>query len=423
MGKIGIVSAKYIIHAKITLYGVVSRPDIVGAIFGQTEGLLGSDLELRELQRNGKIGRIEIKSETKGSKTKGEITIPSNLDKTETALVAAILETIEKIGPCNAKVGSQKIEDVRTSKRDVIMERAKVLLKDLTYNVLPDSLEITEELANSVRMTEIVDFGKDKLAAGIGVKDSDELIVVEGRADVLNLLKNGIKNCIALNGTSVPQTIKDLTKQKTVTAFVDGDRGGDLIIKELISTCEIDFVSKAPDGKEVEELTKKEINKALRSKIPSNQNGKDGKGKKLLQKKKTSRAIREKQKTKISKAKISKAKVYPPRNNSKPQMKSVIRLPKKEAETYKKMLDELVGTKGAYLLDKGLNVLGKVPYTELLTTIRSLTDIHSIILDGEIEIGLVKASERGRIKYLVGTSSKVNARYSKTNIITKENFE
>ena len=104
-------------------------------------------------------------------------------------------------------------------------------------------------------------------------------------------------------------------------------------------------------------------------------------------------------------------------------MKSVIRLPKKEAETYKKMLDELVGTKGAYLLDKGLNVLGKVPYTELLTTIRSLTDIHSIILDGEIEIGLVKASERGRIKYLVGTSSKVNARYSKTNIITKENFE
>jgi len=415
MGKIGLVSAKYIIHAKITVEGVVERPDIVGAIFGQTEGLLGSDLELRELQRNGKIGRIEINSETKGSKTSGEIIIPSNLDKTETALIAAILETIEKIGPCNAKVISQNIEDVRTSKRDHIMERAKELLKDLTYNVLPDSLELTEEVANSVRLSEIVDYGSEKLASGPGVKDSEEIIIVEGRADVLNLLKNGIKNCIAINGTSVPTIIKELTKTKIVTIFVDGDRGGDLIIKELVSTSEIDFISKAPDGKEVEELTKKEINIALRNKLPTDkfkvENGRKSKSYIESSPKKVG--------TKVTKSSLRK----PINSGSRPApSRSSIRIPKKEAETYKKMLDELVGTRGAYILDKELNILGKVPTPELLTTVKSLSDVHAVIMDGEADIDLVRTAERSRVKYLVAMGSKVNARYSKLNIITKDNL-
>ena len=57
MGKISPVSAKYIVHSSINIDGVVDRPDVIGAIFGQTEGLLGADLELRELQRSGRIGR------------------------------------------------------------------------------------------------------------------------------------------------------------------------------------------------------------------------------------------------------------------------------------------------------------------------------------------------------------------------------
>ena len=55
MGKISQVSSKYIIHANIDIEGVVDRPDVIGAIFGQTEGLLGADLELRELQKSGRI--------------------------------------------------------------------------------------------------------------------------------------------------------------------------------------------------------------------------------------------------------------------------------------------------------------------------------------------------------------------------------
>jgi len=267
MAKISPVAAKYIVHATIKIEGIVDRPDVIGAIFGQTEGLLGSELELRELQRSGRIGRIEVNVSTSSGKTQGEIIIPSSLDKTETAIVAAALEIIQRIGPCNAKVEIQKLEDVRVSKRQFVIERAKVLLRELTENTLPDSQELADEVAQSVRMMEAVTYGREQLDAGPAIDESDEIIVVEGRADVLNLLKHGFKNAICMNGTSVPQTVKDLTRKKTTTVFVDGDRGGDLIIRELLSTAEVDFVCKAPSGMEVEEITKKEIHKALRGKV------------------------------------------------------------------------------------------------------------------------------------------------------------
>src|SRR3989339_780016 len=267
MGKISPVSAKYIIHSFISVEGVVDRPDIIGAVFGQTEGLLGNELELRELQRSGRIGRIEVNIETKAGKTSGSIIIPSSLDKAETAIVGASLETIQRIGPCNAKVRVQRIEDIRISKRSYVLERAKELLRTLTDSVLPDSQEMTDEVAQSVRMMEIKEYGKDRLAAGPAIDESDEVIVVEGRADVLNLLKHGFKNVIAMNGTNVPQTIIDLSRKKEITVFVDGDKGGELIIREISEVADIDFVCKAPDGKEVEEITKKEIHKALRGKV------------------------------------------------------------------------------------------------------------------------------------------------------------
>src|SRR3989338_7690119 len=271
MAKISPVAAKYIVHSTIFIDGVVDKPDVIGAIFGQTEGLLGNDLELRELQRSGKIGRIEVNVNISAGKTKGEIIIPSSLDKTETAIIAAAMEIIQRIGPCNAKIEVQKIEDIWISKRQFVIERAKVLLKQLTQETLPDSQELSDEVAQSVRMMEVAEYGTERLPAGPDVDSSDELIVVEGRADVLTLLKHGFKNTISMNGTSCPQTIKDLSKVKSVTVFVDGDRGGDLIVRELLGVADIDFVTKAPDGKEVEELAKKEIHQALRGRITAEQ--------------------------------------------------------------------------------------------------------------------------------------------------------
>ncbi len=404
MGKISPVSAKYIVHSSIEIEGVVDRPDVIGAIFGQTEGLLGSELELRELQRNGRIGRIEVRLDTRSGKSSGTIIIPSSLDKAETAIIAASLETIQRIGPCNATVKSQSIEDVRISKRNYVIDRAKALLKDLTEKVLPDSQEIADEVSYSVRMMEITEYGRERLPAGPAIDESDEIVLVEGRADVLNLLKHGFKNAIAMNGTSIPDTIKELSKKKVITLFVDGDRGGDLIIKEASNSLEVDYVIKAPDGKEVEELTKKELHKSIRGKIAVEQAklefaGKNGKtnGNEKYQRDREQKERKERYHKKTISRKYS------------PQ--------------FKQMLDDLIGTRGAYVLDEKTNVLGKVPTSELSTTIRNLrTGVHAIILDGTIDYDLVKTAENSNVKFIVGMESKVPNGRSKINIVTKRDF-
>lgn len=397
MGKISPVSSKYIVHASIEIDGIVDRPDVIGAVFGQTEGLLGSELELRELQRSGRIGRIEVSIDTKGGKTSGNIIIPSSLDKAETSIIAAALEIIQRIGPCNAKVKVANIEDVRISKRKQVVERAKELLKKMMTDVIPDSQEIADEVAYSVRVMEIQEYGRERLPAGPGVADSDEILVVEGRADVINLLKYGIKNAIAINGTSVPSSIAELSKQKVVTAFVDGDRGGKLIIRELTTIAEIDFICFAPDGKEVEEITKKEIHKALRSKVSTEQA--------LLE---ISKEVAETDNKKRNQRFTPRTpRQHQQSNQSQPRLKKV-EVDPKEKKALKEMLEDMVGTKGAAILDKKLNILGKVPLSELATTVKSLSGrIHAIVLDGVIDSALLNIAERTNIRCIVGMDSKV----------------
>lgn len=404
------------IHAKIKIEGVVDKPDVIGAIFGQTEGLLGNELELRELQRSGRIGRIEVELDTKGGKTTGEILIPSSLDKAETSIVAAALEIIQRIGPCNAKTTIDKMEDIRVSKRQQVVDRAKQLLKDLMEGVLPDSQEIAEEVAHSVRVMEIQEYGKERLPAGPGIRDNEEVMVVEGRADVLTLLKHGFKNAISMNGTSVPETIKRLSKEKIITVFVDGDRGGDLIIKELLGVAEIDFVTKAPDGKEVEELTKKEIHKALRGKIAAEQ-AKLEFG--------TSKTHGDKVKKSKSNSKKSSSSSKNNRDNSKSNSSSSRSTKKKlsdeEKEKFSEMLDDLIGTRGAYVLDENLDILGKVPVSELQSTIKSLrSGIYAVVLDGVIDKDFLSTSERADIKFLVARESK--AKSNKLTIVTSDDL-
>ncbi len=409
MGKISPVSSKYIVNATIEIEGVVDRPDVIGAIFGQTEGLLGEDLELRELQRSGRIGRIEVTCETRGGKTQGKITIPSSLDKAETAIVGAALEIIQRIGPCNAKIKVEDIEDVRVSKRSFVIERAKELLRQMMDNVLPDSQELADEVAYSVRVMEISDYGKDRLPAGPQIDESDEIIVVEGRADVLNLLKHGFKNAISLNGTSVPQTIIELSKKKVITAFVDGDRGGDLIIKELTGVADIDYISKAPAGKEVEEITKKELHKALRNRIATEQV-------KLELGKEPEKRVPER-----------RQEYRPPIRPVRPQQpigyQKKVQLSANEKNTFKGMLEELIGTRGAYILNEKLNMLGKVPITELATTIKSLSSgVYAIVFDGVIDRNLILTAEKINIKYVVAMDSKVKAQETKIGIFTMDDL-
>jgi DNA primase len=260
-------TTKYIIKAKFDVEGVVEKPDVIGAIFGQTEGLFGPDLDLRELQKSGRLGRIGIKLESKNDRTSGEITIPSSLDKTSTAIIAAAVESVDRIGPCNAKILLEPVHDERDQKREMIKSKAKQILQGWMVEATPSTDEVIQEISDSVRPAEISKFGSEELPAGPEVAITGSIIVVEGRADVINLLKCGIKNAIGINGTKIPKTIIELCKNKEITAFLDGDRGGDLILKELMQVAELDYVARAPPRKEVEDLTPKEIMRCLREKV------------------------------------------------------------------------------------------------------------------------------------------------------------
>jgi DNA primase len=443
MGKISPVSAKYIVHATINIDGVVDKSDVIGAIFGQTEGLLGSDLELRELQRSGKIGRIEVNIDTRSGKTNGDIIVPSSLDKAETSIVAAALEIIQRIGPCNAKIRVAQIEDIRISKREFVIERAKELLRNLMDKVMPDSQELADEVAYSVRVMEIQEYGRERLPAGPAIDESDEIIVVEGRADVLNLLKHGFKNAIAINGTNVPITITELCKKKTVTIFMDGDRGGDLIIKELFSVADVDYVTKAPDGKEVEEITKKEIHKSLRSRIAAEQvrmelgmqKVENGNGsQKPVQQQYTAQqtpalqtpppvqrpASLDQNSRKVLPKKPVPSAAAPTQASSQTAGKRVLK--DEELDLFGDMLEDLIGTRGAYILDDSLNILGKLPVTELQSTLNSMNSgIFAVIFDGVLDKDLLTAAERANVSYLVAMDSKIKAT-GKTAILTSDDL-
>ena len=365
MAKISPVSIKYMIYANFRVEGALEKPDIIGAIFGQTEGLLGADLEMRELQKEGKIGRIEVEIERKDKITTGKIKIPTALDQSETTLIAAAIETIEKIGPCDSQVEVERIEDVRGSKREYIIERAKKLMVEIGGKT--DSREISRTIKESARTSGVKEYGNEKLP--YGDLSEQEIIVVEGRADVLNLLRAGVKNVIAMNGTKLPDSIKKLSEEKEITLFVDGDRGGRLIIQNVIDNARVKYITIAPDGKEVEELTGKEILMCLRKKIPAEE---------FL------------------------ARSYPRRSFEEEKRKEEPNLNNEVKERLKEISEKNKGTGKAVLLDDSLEEMKSVSIRALPVTLKKMRKKPSfIIIDGTATVSAIKAAEESEIKALV----------------------
>ena len=434
-------TTKYVIYADITAEGIVERPDVVGAIFGQTEGLLGSDLDLRDLQKTGRLGRIDVQITSSGGKSSGTISIPSSFDKDETAILAAALETIDRVGPCIARIASNRIEDVRASKRRYVIERAKRILVEMFDENILETEEITEEIKQSVRVEEIIHLGKDNLPAGPNVLDSDAILVVEGRADVLNLLKYGIKNAVAVGGTNVPPTIADLCAKKVVTAFTDGDRGGELIVKELLQVADIDYVARAPDGKSVEDMTQKEIVRALRQKIPVEQVLDQYKIKNQPRKR---REITTKRKSLIRERPLcvrnaaERAEAIPPRRivprevvpKSAPVVEEIVVAapqepapkPEPEREWFRQHMDELDGTLCARLMDKNHNVLREVAVRDLARELKdSNGDVNGVIFDGVVTQRVLDIAADKGLEYLIGAKmGNIVKSPSCVKVVTKE---
>src|SRR2546426_4205679 len=338
-------TTKYLIQARLEAEGIVEKPDVVGAVFGQTEGLLGEELDLRDLQKSGRIGRIEVDVQSKKGRSEGTILIPSSLDQVETSILAAALETIDRVGPCKAT------------------------------------------------------------------------IKVEGRQDVLNLLRSGIKNAIAVEGTNVPKTIQELSKERALTAFVDGDRGGDLILKELLQVAEVDFIARAPRGKEVEELTQKQIMKALRNKIPADQ---------YVEMYGLSGQVY-KPESEFPEAKP--ASPVPPQGRSdrgtepRPEPRTETRAEAREfrevapvpltpttkvlnpkLEKYREMLVQLGGSSTARLLDEGDAVVTEVPVRELVETLKNAKQTRAVVFDGIITQRILDIAAEMNMHSVVGTT-------------------
>jgi len=393
MAKAPADTIKYNISADITIDGVVEKPDVVGAIFGQSEGLLGEELELRDLQKTGRIGRIEVDIKSKAGKSIGIVTVPSSLDMIETSIIGAAIEGVDRVGPCNARIKVTNIEDARTQRRKVLVDRAKELLKKLMDEQIPESTELTEEVKKSVQLSEITSY--KGLPSGPGIEAAESVILVEGRADVLNLLKHGIKNVLAIGGTSVPKMVSEVSKTKNTIAFVDGDRGGDIILKELLAVADIDFVANAPLGKEVEELSKKEVIMALRRKVPPKQE----KGNNFEKK--------------VFKPDVVFEFDEPPKVAAAPEKVET-------TDIAPRLLEELGGIKGklaARLYDKDLNVIAEIEIKDL---VNSLADVEPkyVVFDGIITQRLVDAASKSKVEYIVGVNKSAVSDAKRIHIIT-----
>ncbi|AAK40440.1 Bacterial-like DNA primase (dnaG) [Saccharolobus solfataricus P2] len=394
---------KYDIRLRFEVEGIVEKTDVIGAIFGQTENLFGDEFDLRELQDKGRLGRIIVEVKTKGGKSEGEIIIPSNLDRIETALIAAMVESVDKVGPYNSKFELIEIEDIRAEKLKKIIERAKGILSSWSKEKSLDIKEVINEISSAVKVGEITEYGPERLPAGPDVDKDPNLIIVEGRADVINLLRYGYKNVIAVEGATsrIPETLINLSKmKKTVIAFLDGDHGGDLILKELLSNnVKIDFVARAPIGREVEELTGKEIAKALSNMMPLTQ------------------YLKKVQEAEQAIAKNVIAKEEKPIQSETTQQVVQITLPQNILEEIKK----LPGTLEGVLYDNNWNLIEKVQVRDIIPKLEAYEDnkVAYIIFDGVITQRLLDLASQKNIKMIIGARiGGINKRPQNVDILT-----
>jgi DNA primase len=358
---------KYLVKLRFEVDGVVERADVIGAIFGQTEGLFGPEMNLNELQKTWKVGRIEINLESKNDKTRGEVIVPMSTDIGTAALIAAAVESVDKVGPCSARFNVGAIEDVRAVKRKQIVDRAKLIVRDWSSKTSSEGENLLKDVTESTKRAKVVNYGLENLPAGPGVYSSELVYLVEGRADVILFLRAGIENVVALEGTSVPDSIIELGKKKRLIAVLDGDRGGDLIEKELAQVVRVEKVYRAPTGKEVEDLTPIDVInmlKAERAEAPP-----------------TSRRERAAE---------------------RPQPRAAEEADEPVVVKTRELFPNLNGTLEAILLDQGLQEIGRFPISELVQKMEGTSGAQYLIFDGIVTQRLVESAIKVGIKGIIG---------------------
>ncbi len=403
---------KYHVKLKFEVDGLVEKADIIGAIFGQTEGLLGPEMNLNELQKVSKVGRIEVNVETKGNMTKGDALIPMSTDISTAALIAAAIESIDKVGPFPAKFGLVGIDDIRAIKKKVIVDRAKKIVQDWATRTISEGDEMLKDVYDASKPGKLTSFGKAQLACGTGVFDSAWIILVEGRADVVNLLRAGYDNAIAIEGARIDESVTKLTEGKRVVAFLDGDRAGDLILKELHGVVKIDKVLRAPPGKEVEECTPLEISEILKDafspEVPSIQQP-------VYSPPPSHQPSHHQQQHHHYERRNYRRERDPQEDYRAPPMRQQEALesaqPSKESlvedsaeilSAVREVYPQINETLEAVVLDGSMNTLLKVPVSEVIKRLNSAEGAKLLVIDGIVTQRLVDAADKAGIEYIIG---------------------
>lgn len=390
MPNTGIV--KYHVKLKFEVDGIVEKADIIGAIFGQTEGLLGPEMNLNELQKVSKVGRIEVNVDTKSNTTKGDALLPMSTDISTAALISAAIESIDKVGPFQGKFLLVGIDDIRAIKKKVIVDRAKKIIQEWATKTISEGEEMLRDVYDASKPGKLTTFGKAQLACGTGVFESPYIILVEGRADVINLLRAGFDNSIAIEGAKIDETITNLTSGKKVIAFLDGDRAADLILKELQGLVKIDKVLRAPTGKEVEECTPLEISEILKDVAET---GSEQLEAPVQQQQKSTRKPR-------AYGNNNSASAYQEVSHSNTNNGEKVNDDPQITSAVKEVYPQINETLEALILDNSMQVLLKVPVSEIIKRLDSLEGARFLVMDGIITQRLIDAAYRAGIEYVVG---------------------
>jgi DNA primase len=421
---------KYHVKLKFEVDGLVEKADIIGAIFGQTEGLLGPEMNLNELQKVSKVGRIEVNVDSKSNSAKGDALIPMSTDISTAALIAAAIESIDKVGPFQAKFYLLGIDDIRAIKKKIIVDRAKKIVQEWATKTISEGEEMLKDVYDASKPGRLTTFGKAQLACGVGVYDSDWIILVEGRADVINLLRAGYDNAIAIEGAKIDETILKLTYNKRVIAFIDGDRAGDLILKELQGLVKIDKVYRAPSGREVEECTPLEISEILKDveqqikNIYSNNLNTENQSQT-----RTNSQLSSSNQNHINTIDMSTTNSNNPSHQIQKELVesnnnnniSDIKFGKNNSNDdegiisiIKKVFPEINETLEAIIFDKALKTMVKLPVSDIVKKISYAQGGKVLVLDGIITQRLIEAANKVGIQYIIG---------HRTSSIKKSNAE
>ena len=398
---------KYHVKLKFEVDGLVEKADIIGAIFGQTEGLLGPEMNLNELQKVSKVGRIEVNVDSRSNMARGDALIPMSTDISTAALIAAAIESIDKVGPFQAKFLLVGIDDIRAIKKRIIVDRAKRIVQEWATKTISEGEEMLKDVYDASKPGRLTAFGKAQLACGTGVFDTDWIILVEGRADVINLLRAGFDNSIAIEGAKIDETITKLTEDKKVVAFIDGDRAGDLILKELQGLVTIQKVLRAPPGREVEELTPLEITEILKEVLspPTPVDYKQGTYPHRQLQIAEGQSGASEAKLQHRREKRENAEIQPEVNQPAPSITSSSAQHGDVPEvlsTIKELYPQINETLEAVILDTSMRTILKLPVSDLIKKLNATEGAKMLVLDGIITQRLVEAANKVGIEYIVG---------------------